>query len=86
MDKTDLSPIIQELEHLKFTELRVLVVMYHCGKYLEPDQIQQQTGACMKSIKAALKSENVKTLLKKMNRKSDITRLLSEIQKELERK
>jgi|GEM_PF-5265946 len=74
--KTDLTPIIRHLEHLTYTELKVLVTMFHYGTHLTPDQLQRETGSCMKSIRKAMKSENVRAITQQKKAKNKTTQLI----------
>ena len=82
--QTDISPIVQHIEHLTLTELRILIVMFHHGTYLEPQVLERKTGACRKSINKAIKSENVRAILKQMKQKNETTRLLLKLTQQLQ--
>ena len=74
--KTDLTPIVQNLEHLTLTDLRVLIVIFHEGRYIRPSELQEKTGACRKSINKSLKSEKVRAIIQQMKQKSETARLI----------
>lgn len=84
--KTNINPIIDCIDELNESDLKITLVMYGAGGWIEPKDLAVYTGLHYKTVKKSMKRPLVQNLIKQMDKKGDIDqelfkqlRVLSEI-------
>lgn len=72
MVKTNITPLINQLDVLEVSDLKILLVMYHFGGYVEPKELVTHTGLHLKTVNNSLKRSHVKNLIKRIEQKNEL--------------
>lgn len=84
-DKTNISPLVENIEMLNESDVKILLLMYHAGGWMEPDELSILTGLHARTVKKSLERHRVRQLIKQIDRKSELDRLLIRHRQELQR-
>jgi hypothetical protein len=82
---TDISPIVDDIDKLYESDLKILVVLYHNGGRMEPEELEIYTGLHLRTVKKSLKKPRVRQLINKMGKKSALDQMLFKQRKDIER-
>ena len=70
MNQTNINPIIDCIDELNESDVKVAVVMYGFGGWIEPNELAVYTGLHVKTVKKSLRRPLVQQLIKQMDKKN----------------
>jgi hypothetical protein len=73
--KTNIEPIIRELENLKESDVKVLLCMFHYGEWLSAEQLEVYTGLHIRTVKISLAKPRIRNIVKKMEKKDEFEQM-----------
>ena len=71
-----LTPIVEHLDELSGSQIKVLLAIYSEGKWLTTSELMILTGLTRKTVYLAMNHPKTKELIGKLNNKTDDQKLL----------
>lgn len=84
-NQTNITPIVESIDLLNESDVKILLLMYHSGGWMEPDELAFLTGLHLKTVKKSLERVRVRQLIKQIDKKSEMDRLFIKHHQELKR-
>ncbi|WP_421774425.1 hypothetical protein [Gracilimonas sp.] len=75
MALTNIDPIVESVDKLYESDLKILLVMYHVGEWVEPKKLEALTGLHAKTINKSINRPRVKQLIRQIKKRDEYEQL-----------